>query len=152
MLQVRLFPSGSRGKDRSLLYEGGRDAASIITYINHIAGTWRAPGGGLVPGAGLIHQLQDLVMQAMRVSFACCSQQGTKAFAHAHVFQVDKGASRELLEEVKAVVSRLPEGQKREGKYYIKVLGQSAASGKGWVTNEVSHTIMLSLHSRTSRL
>lgn len=64
---VRFFPSGVRGKDRSVLYEGGRDAGSIVTYVNHMAGTWRAPGGGLVAGAGLINQLQDIVVTAMKV-------------------------------------------------------------------------------------
>jgi protein disulfide-isomerase A6 len=64
---VRFFPSGARGKDRNVLYEGGRDAKSMVSYVNHMSGTWRAPGGGLVAGAGLINQLQDIVVTAMKV-------------------------------------------------------------------------------------
>jgi protein disulfide-isomerase A6 len=49
------------GKDNEITeYSGGRDEDSLVEFLNKECGTHRAPGGGLLPSAGLDSDLMNL--------------------------------------------------------------------------------------------
>lgn len=56
---IKYFPAGST---EGLDYQGGRDEASLVEYVNDQAGLHRRIGGGLDLKAGTVELLDELVL------------------------------------------------------------------------------------------
>ena len=55
---IKFFPAGS---DKVQDYEGGRELADFVTFLNENAGTHRALDGSLLASAGRIPALDEIV-------------------------------------------------------------------------------------------
>lgn len=99
---IKFFPAGSK---ESVAYEGGRDQASFLTYINQKAGTHRLPGGGLDKTAGTVEALDTVVAKLTGSNIA------------------------ELSTEAKKLVAEYQEGaQLKYAEYYVRVFEKLSQS------------------------
>eukprot|EP00771_Trimastix_marina_P003029 gnl/Trimastix_PCT/421.p2 GENE.gnl/Trimastix_PCT/421~~gnl/Trimastix_PCT/421.p2 ORF type:complete len:365 (+),score=138.81 gnl/Trimastix_PCT/421:3-1097(+) len=96
-------------------YNSGRDADSIIEYMNTKAGTQRLKGGALKPTAGLVEELSVM----------------TSAYLSA-----EPEARATLLEDAGKVVEGLEGAAKWSGDYYLRVMRNIAAKGAGYPAKE----------------
>lgn len=63
---IKFYPKGSK---KAIDYEGGRDEASFLTYLNEKAGLHRVPGGALDATAGTIEAL-DTVISSLKEGYS----------------------------------------------------------------------------------
>lgn len=109
---IKWFPAGSK---KSVPYEGSRDEADLLKYINEKASTHRVPGGELDAVAGTVASLDTLVAKIV----------GSGALAD---------VAAEVNKEVKKLTS---EAQKKSGEYYVRVLDK-LSSNQSYATKELS--------------
>jgi len=105
---------GKSSKDEPEAYEGARDVASFIQFINEKAGTDRDNNGRLGESAGRIAALDEIAAKF-----------------------VDAGAKQaELLKEAETAAAGLTGDDKENAKYYIKVFGLVRSKGKAFLDSE----------------
>lgn len=116
---IKFFPatsssssdSGAAAKPGTEDYKGGRDEASLVSFVNSKTGTQRAPGGGLSASAGTIAALDELVAK----------------------YTGEAGATLdEITTQVQAAVAGLKDAS---ADYYVKVLGK-VKGNEGYLEKE----------------
>jgi len=105
---LKWFPKGSTVPDT---YEGGREVADFVKYINDKAGTTRNVDGSLDDNAGRLSQLDELVAKLVAGETA-------------------------VIEQAKAVVASLETKAKADGEFYIKVMQKYIKDGASFLTKQ----------------
>lgn len=109
---IKFFPKGSK---TSQDYSSGRDEASIVTFLNDKAGTFRAVGGGLNAQAGTVESLDTVVAKLTG---------GTSLV--------------EAVKEAKKAAGSLKEqAQKKYAEYYLRVF-EKLSKNKEYATKELA--------------
>ena len=60
---IKFFPAGA---SEPVAYEGGRTEAAFVEFLNKHCGTQRVVGGGFMPSAGRIKQLDELAIRFIK--------------------------------------------------------------------------------------
>jgi protein disulfide-isomerase A6 len=90
---LKMFSNGQVTK-----YEGGRTEEDLVKHLNTVCGTYRLPGGGLLPDAGKIPEL-DI---------------DAKNFASAS----DESSKNEILRIIKTIAGKM---ENPSAKFYVKI-------------------------------
>ena len=96
---MKYFPAGSMEAES---YEGQRDLDDLVSYINSKAGTFRASDGSLLPIAGRILAIDDLIAGA---NFAVTTDLVEKIKTAAAVAE-DKSSANAYISAAEKVVSK----------------------------------------------
>ncbi|OBZ89041.1 Protein disulfide-isomerase tigA [Choanephora cucurbitarum] len=105
---IKFFPAGA---SEPVAYEGGRTEAAFVEFLNKHCGTQRVVGGGFMPSAGRIKQLDEL---AIRFIKDANTRQQVQA---------------EAVEAAKKIGSRY-------ANYYAKVMEKVLAQGESFLAIE----------------
>lgn len=106
---IKFFPANSADPEP---YEQARDLESMVKFINEKAGTMRNPDGSLMPEAGRVPALEDLISAA-------------EAF------------DAKLVETLKAAVSSLSGTEAKYGSQYVATAEKIVAKGEEYVAKEI---------------
>ena len=63
---IRFFPAGGTAETDSTLYEGPRELQALVQYVNEKAGLYRTMFGTLLPVAGRVTALDDIIQVRVR--------------------------------------------------------------------------------------
>ncbi len=108
---VKFFPFGDDNPHEQ--YDGDRELAPLLAFLNERAGTHRTPSGGLAAVAGTVAALADIVRGGV----------------------FDDGA----IAKAEAVVGRLRDDseEKEHGDLYVKAMRKCKQKGVGYVATEI---------------
>ncbi|XP_020241100.1 probable protein disulfide-isomerase A6 [Asparagus officinalis] len=110
---LKFFPKDNKaGED----YDGGRDLAEFVTFINEKCGTSRDANGRLTSQAGIIAGLEALVKE-----FTGAADEERKA----------------VLARIEEEVGKLEGSSARYGKVYLKIAKSSVEKGAGYAKKEI---------------
>jgi len=108
---LKFFPAGS---SEPVDYQGERELENLVEYINSNAGTYRTVDGGLLPSAGRVEALDELIKGA------------------------DYALTEELLSSLKATLSNEDAAVQDKGAAYVKALETILKKGGApYVSKEV---------------
>lgn len=113
---IKFFAAGSSQKT-PVEYDGDREAKALVDWMNTHAGTDRVLSGGLTETAGRIASFDDLA-----TSFKAAAAEDRKA----------------LIEQARVALKDLPEKNKANAQYYIKIMETLFAKGPEFLTNEIA--------------
>jgi len=107
---IKFFPKQNK---EAQAYEGGRELADFVTFLNEKAGTDRSADGKLGAQSGR-HQILDAIASAFLT-----------------------GDQKELLVKAEEAVKELTGDAVNAGKIYVKYMQTIAEKGKDWIATEV---------------
>lgn len=105
---IKFFPAG---ESEPIAYEGGRNEAGFIEFLNKHCNAQRAVGGGLLPAAGRIGHLDEKAIEFIK-----------------------NPAAREQIQ--KEVADAVKDHASRHAKYYAKVMEKVISNGEDFLQKE----------------
>ncbi|CAO3703521.1 unnamed protein product [Rhizopus stolonifer] len=113
---IKFFPAG---ESEPVAYEGGRNEAAFVEFLNKHCNAERAVGGGLLPIAGRIAHLDEKAIEFIKKP------------------EEREKIHKEILETVKDETSRY-------AKYYAKVMEKIIAHGEDFLEKEKARLVKIS--------
>ncbi|KAI8814042.1 disulfide isomerase-like 2-1-like protein [Cladochytrium replicatum] len=111
---LKFFPKGSKGDD-FVAYEGQRTEEDFVKFLNEKCGTKRKAGGGYLPEAGRVDELDDLAERL----FATTEAEKLK----------------EVVKKAKTVAKKVKDST---AAYYVKVFEKVVAKGGAYLDQEIT--------------
>lgn len=97
---IKFFPAGS---SEPVNYEKGREVEDMVNFINENAGTQRLPTGGLLPSAGRVAGLDEIIAAAAKIDEALVAALTT---ASEVLTGMDKGYAKTYVAVAQKVISK----------------------------------------------
>ena len=107
---LKFFPAGS---NEPIDFQEAREVETMVNFVNTHAGTARSADGNLLPTAGRLAELDELIAAAEKIDEA-------------------------FVASLKEVASRLAGAAADYGKIYVSTAGKVAAKGAEFVAKEVT--------------
>jgi protein disulfide-isomerase A6 len=135
---IRFFPAGATSETESSLYEGPRELQAMVQYVNEKAGLHRTMFGTLLPVAGRVTALDDIITVCVS-SFCCCPV--SSHFIHHLLFatQAAKVVDKKLLARLETAVEGLTGRDAEHGRTYYLALGKRIVEkGVDYIGKEIA--------------